>query len=135
WRALLAEHSVSESYLRTLLRNSEIPLDPLVDGVHQDSLDALEHSLLALLDTYESAKSSGDREIVSASRKAVISGKDHAKWAHERASDPAKKSEKDEMIQWMLMWLENPPLFRDWIRVRRTVLAKEPTEVPPSPPE
>ena len=133
WRALLKEYApISESYLRTLLRDSGIPLDPLVDGVRQDSLDSLEQSLLALGQIYEAARASGDRETASASRKAVLSGKDHARWAAERAKDERKKSEKAEMAEWMLVWLENPPVFPEWVRVRRLAMA---TAVPPTPPE
>lgn len=134
WRALLAEHKpISESYLRTLLRDSGVALDPLVDGVHQDSFDALERSLVDLARIYQSSKAVGDRETASASRKVVISGKDHAKWAADRAKDEHKKAEKEEMTRWMLVWLENPPLIAEWVRVRRAELAKEATEAPPTP--
>src|SRR5215831_10663358 len=55
-RTLLAP--VSESHLRHLLRDAGVPLEPLVEGVRQDSLDTLESSLLRLLDEYEA----GDRD-------------------------------------------------------------------------
>ena len=136
WRTLLAQHGpISESYLRTLLRDSGIPLDPLVDGVHQDSFDALEQSLIALTRVYEDARAAGDRESVSAARKVVRSGKDHARWASERAKDEQKKSEKADMGEWMLIWLENPPLFPEWVRVRRLAMSTGATEAPPTPPE
>lgn len=137
WRALIAEHGpISESYLRTLLRDSGVPLDPLVDGVRQESFDAIERSLIRLSGAYEAARASGDREVVSAIRKAVISGKDHARWAAERAKDSAKRADKEEMGQWMLVWLENPPLFPGWVRVRRAAIeAASATEAPPTPPE
>ena len=44
---------VSESYLRHLLRDSGVPLAPLVQGVRQESFGALEASLLNLLVEYE----------------------------------------------------------------------------------
>ena len=137
WRTLIAQHGpISESYLRTLLRDSGVPLDPLVDGVRQDSFDALEHSLVALACAYEAARASSNREAAAACRKAVISGKDHARWAAERAKDSQKKADKEEMTQWMIVWLENPPLFREWVRVRRAAMEKaSATEAPPTPPE
>jgi len=103
---------ISESYLRRLVRGSQIPLSPLVEGVRQESFKALEASLAALLDEYEAA----DPPRRAAVRKLVIAAKDHAHWA---ARKPERKEEKEEMILWMLTWLENPPLFRDWVRLRR----------------
>jgi hypothetical protein len=42
WQALLRLLApVSESYLRRLLRESGVPLTPLVEGVRQESFDAL----------------------------------------------------------------------------------------------
>lgn len=99
---------VSESYLRRLLRDCGVPLDPMVEGVRQGDLGQLEGSLLALLDRYEQ----GDPALRQAIRRLVITAKDHARWAVRR------NPEKQEMILWMTTWLENPPLFRDWVRLR-----------------
>ena len=46
-RARLAP--VSESYLRKLLRECGVPLDPMVEGVRQGTFAELETSLLRLL--------------------------------------------------------------------------------------
>jgi hypothetical protein len=113
WAELLRDLApISESYLRKLLRESGAMLAPLTEGVRQDSLERLELSLLAMLDEYEGGKQ-------AVARKAVIIAKDHARLA-------ARKSEmriqKDEMILWMITWLENPPLFRDWLRLRKKAL-------------
>jgi hypothetical protein len=48
----------------------------------------------------------------------VITSKEHARLA---AQNPAKRAEKEEMILWLLTWLENPPLFAAWVRLRRGV--------------
>jgi hypothetical protein len=105
---------VSESYLRKLVRESGVPLDAMVEGVRQSSFDELEASLLRLQDEYER----GDAARRAAVRRLVITSKEHARLA---ARNPAKRSEKDEMILWMLTWLENPPLYADWVRLRRGV--------------
>jgi hypothetical protein len=97
---------VSESYLRKLLRESGAPLAPMVTGVRQGNLEELEASLLALLDEYQK----GRRAEV---RKLVITGKDHARWA-----------KKEEMLLWMLTWLENPPVFPQWVKLRRSSFPK-----------
>jgi hypothetical protein len=108
---------ISEGYLRKLLRDSGTPLTPMIAGVRQSTLDELEASLLALLDEYEQ----GDPPRRAAVRRLVITAKDHARWASRKprsaSSDPS--SSKPEMILWMITWLENPPLFRDWVKLRR----------------
>jgi len=95
---------VSENYLRKLLRDSPVPLAPMVDGVRQSNLGALELSLLALLVEYEL----GDAARKQAVRKLVITARDHAKWTH-----------KEENLLWLTTWLENPPLFPAWARLRK----------------
>ncbi len=97
---------VSENYLRKLLRESGAPLAPIIEGVRQSNLDELEASLLALLDEYESS----DAPRRQAIRKMMITAKDYARWA----------KKPDEMILWMTTWLENPPVFRTWLKLRRS---------------
>jgi hypothetical protein len=95
---------VSVNYLRKLLRDSGVPLAPIVEGVRQSNLGALELSLLALLAEYES----GDAAHKRAVRKLVITARDHAKWTN-----------KEENLLWLTTWLENPPLFPAWARLRK----------------
>jgi hypothetical protein len=115
---------ISESYLRKLLRDSGASLAPMIAGVRQSTLDALESSLLALLDEYER----GDQQRRAAVRNLIITAKDHARWAAHRTTPgatgkatekPAPASNKQEMILWMVTWLENPTVFRQWIQLRR----------------
>ena len=100
---------VSDSYLRQLLRDSGIPLHPLIEGVCQDTFENLERTLLQLETQYES----GDAAARKACRDLVIRAKDHARFAR------AKMPEKEEMILWMLTWLENPPAFPIWLALRK----------------
>ena len=117
WDELRTELApVSESHLRHLLRDSGVPLAPLVEGVRQESLDALATSLSRLLEEYES----GDRDRRVLVRRLVIGAKDHARWA---SRNEQKRAGKEEMMLWMTTWLENPSLFPDWVRLRRAVLA------------
>ena len=106
---------ISESYLRKLLRSSGVPLTPLVEGVRQGTLDELQASLLTLLVEYEE----GNKTRRNAVRRLVITAKDHARWA---VRNPELKADKEEMILWMTTWLENPPLFPGWVRLRRVLL-------------
>jgi hypothetical protein len=104
---------VSENYLRKLLRDSGVALAPMIQGVRQSSFDELEETLLALLDEYE--KGGAIRR--AAVRKLVITAKDHARWALRRGH-----ATKEEMVLWMMTWLENPPVFREWVKLRRAQL-------------
>ena len=106
---------VSTSYLKHLLLDAGVPLSPLVEGVVQSSFEELERTLIQLLDEYER----GDRERARSCREAVIAGKDHARFALKRATDPAKAAAKQEMLLWMMTWLENPAIFRDWLSIRK----------------
>jgi len=103
---------VSESYLRKLLRECGVQLHPMVDGVRQGTFAELEESLLRLLAEYESS----DPPRRMAVRRLVITGKEHARLA---ARNPGKRPEKEEMILWLSTWLENPPVFKQWLSIRR----------------
>jgi hypothetical protein len=103
---------VSESYLRKLLRESGVPLAPLVEGVRQETLEALETSLLRMLAEYER----GGREQKVLVRRSVITAKDHARLA---ARKEEVRAIKEEMILWMVTWLENPGVFGNWLRLRK----------------
>ncbi len=121
-RTLLAP--ISDNYLRHLLRESGVPLTPMVEGVRQESFDALESSLIALLAEYEN----GDAVRGAQVRKLVITAKDHARLAarnEAKRDEKRESSSKEEMLLWMLTWLENPPLFPAWIRLRRAAISGE----------
>jgi hypothetical protein len=107
---------ISEGYLRKLLRDSGVPLDPLVEGVRQGSYDELQESLERLLDIYQG----GDAARRKAVRTVVITAKDHARLAsRSKNASPDRRAEKEEMVLWLLMWLENPGIFPEWVRLRR----------------
>ena len=109
---------VSPSYLRRLLRElaeeTGLELDPTVEGVRQQDFPALKRSLIGLTHAYE-ASSAAERQQI---RALVIEAKDHARLA---GRNPDKSATKKEMVLWMLTWLENPPLFPDWVAVRDRV--------------
>lgn len=111
-RLSIALAPVSESYLRKLVRECGLPLDATVEGVRQTSFDELEVSLLKLLEEYEHS----DAARRMAVRRLVITAKDHARLA---ARIPERRLEKEEMILWLTTWLENPPVFVDWVKIRR----------------
>jgi hypothetical protein len=108
---------IGERTLRNLLRDTGLPLAPLVEGVRQDTFANLERTLIAFAGEYNAA--SGDRARQSACRKAVIASKDHARLAGRSARDEYRKRQKEEMVRWMLVWLENPGAFSQWVRLWR----------------
>lgn len=107
---------ITDSYLRKLLRESGVPLAPLVEGVRQSGFDELERTLTALAELYAAT----DRARARQCRQLVIEARQHARWAAQRAGqDDVKRRMKEEMMQWMLVWLENPAVFPAWAALRR----------------
>ena len=95
-----------------------MPLDPLVEGVRQDSLEHLERSLEALRVEYESGRHAEVRQV-------VIRAREHAELAaRNRRLDEDRRALKKEMVLWLHTWLENPPMFPVWVTLRRKVIVK-----------
>jgi hypothetical protein len=110
---------ISEDYLRTLLRKSGVPLAITVEGVRQGSFDELEESLTRFAGAYMQA----DQARQSALRRLAIKAKDHARLAaRSPKATPEKQAEKTEMILWLTTWLENPPVFSEWVQLRRRTM-------------
>jgi len=121
WKDLLARLApVSESYLRELLRKTGLPFGQPWAGVRQHSFEELERSLREMGTVYAEAMATGDRERARYCRRQVIGAKDRARFA---AANPRtafeKKTEKEEMAAWMLVWLENPDVFPAWVEARK----------------
>jgi hypothetical protein len=113
WAALKeALAPIADSYLRKLLRESGVGLAPLIEGVRQSDFDELERTLTALAELYAAGEQATAREC----RRLVIEARQHARWAAKRANADQTKT---EMMQWMLVWLENPAVFPAWAALRR----------------
>ncbi|MBM3747179.1 MAG: hypothetical protein FJW34_15435 [Acidobacteria bacterium] len=111
---------ISDGYLRRLLRCSGLPLAPLVEGVRQDSFEDLERTLLALEGERTAALRAGNPARAQACRRAVIEAKDHARLVlRSPKTEPAKAAWKQEMLLWILVWLENPGVFGAWLGLRK----------------
>jgi hypothetical protein len=114
WNTLRAHLApVSESYLRDLLRATGLPFHQPWAGIRQHTFEELEESLRAVLEVYRDAVAKGDRERARYCRRQVIAAKDRAKFL------AARKPEKSEMAEWMLVWLENPEFFPAWVNARK----------------
>src|ERR1017187_3454453 len=121
WQDLLRQLApVSESYLRDLLRDTGLPFDQPYSGIRQHTFDELEQSLRALLQVYSDSLAAGARDRARYCRRQVIAAKDRAKFlAVTPRSAPEKRAQKEEMVQWMLVWLENPDVFPAWVDARK----------------
>jgi hypothetical protein len=121
WRAIAAELApVSAGYLRRLLAEAGIPVEQPFGGVRQKTFEELEQSLREMEEVYTRARETGDPARAAECRNAVIEAKDHARLAaRSRKTSPEKKAQKEEMIEWMLVWLENPGVFPLWVKLRK----------------
>jgi hypothetical protein len=71
-------------------------------------------------EVYTRVTQNGDRARARECRNAVIQAKDHARLAaRSPKASPEKKAVKEEMIQWMLVWLDNPGVFPAWVKLRK----------------
>jgi hypothetical protein len=127
WERMLAGlKPSSESYLRKLVRECDVPLAPIVEGVRQEGLESLEKSLLALYREYERGDAAARKRV----RRIVIEAKDHANWALRKAKSVGGEGSlgvlyRQEIIRWILTWLENPPLFEQWAQLRKATMRHE----------
>jgi hypothetical protein len=132
WKSLLQRFApVSESYLRELLRATALPFEQPYAGIRQHTFEELEQSLREMLQVYAEAMAAGDRERARYCRRQVIGAKDRARFqARSPRAAPEKKAQKEEMAQWMLVWLENPEVFPAWVEARKRAAGPKPEERP-----
>jgi len=117
WRELVGLLApISESYLRELLHRANVPVAQPFGGVRQSSFEELEASLIEMGAVYSEAVAKGELARATACRRAVIQAKDRARFV---SRNPEKRKQKEEMVEWMLVWLENPGIFESWVRLRK----------------
>ncbi len=118
----------TELRLLALLAATDIEIDRALGGLPTDlrdrirtrDLDLAAASLTSMAEEYVRAGDAGDRLRASDCRRAVAAGKQRLKRAlsNPRLSQE-KRREKQELLEWFLQWLEAPPLFADWLELRR----------------
>ena len=123
---------VSESYLRDLLRECGLPIEQPYAGIRQHSFEELEQSLGEMRQVHAEAMAAGDRERARYCRRQVIAAKDRAKFlALNARTTPQRAAQKQEMTQWMLVWLDDPDLFPAWVEARKRARANGAVPTPP----
>jgi hypothetical protein len=99
----------------TTLRTSGIPIAAPWSGVKQHSIDDLEASLRELTHVYESRP-----DLRRYCRDQVIAAKDRARWSSRSPKvEESRRRMKAEMVEWMLVWLDDPAIFPAWVQLRR----------------
>jgi hypothetical protein len=87
------------------------------------TLDELETSLREFQRLY--AASAEDAVRQRSLREIVIRAKDRARFASRNPKVSAeKRTAKEEMVRWMLVWLDDPSMFVDWVQLRRGQLSR-----------
>ena len=126
WRELLDRLApVSESYLRDLLRETGLPFAQPYAGIAQHSFAELEQSLNEMRGVYADAVQAGDRDRARFCRRQVIAAKDRARFVARKRTSPEKKAQKEEMAEWMLVWLNDPEVFPAWVEARKKALGED----------
>jgi hypothetical protein len=123
WQELLVRLApVSDSYLRDLLRDTGIPFEQPYAGIRQHTFEELEGTLLEMQRVYQAAVEAGNKDRARYCRRQVIAAKDRARFlAGSPRTSAEKQSQKMEMAEWMLVWLENPGIFPAWVAARKRV--------------
>jgi hypothetical protein len=117
WRELRAAlPDIPES----TIRSSGIAIAQPWLGVRQHTMDELDASLRELTVVYASRP--GLRRYC---RDQVIGAKTRARFAasSERVEE-SKRRLKAEMVEWMLIWLDDPAMFPAWAAMRREQMSK-----------
>lgn len=131
-RALQRDKPVSRAYVLDVLSETQIPIERSLGGlpvdlrghVHFHDRDAAAASLTDMTREYDAARAAGDKTRAEDCRRAVRKGKDRLKLLLRRTSlSPQKREEKQELLQWFLVWLEAPPLFPGWLGLRRKAVS------------
>jgi hypothetical protein len=112
WRELRAAlNDISESALRA----SGIAIAAPWRGVAAHSIDELESSMLEFSQVYETRE-----DLRRYCRDQVIAAKDSARWAARSSKvEESKRRMKAEMVEWMLVWLDDPAIFPTWVQLRK----------------
>ena len=98
-----------------------VPAAQPYGGVRQKTFEDLEQSLVEMELVYSGASERGDRATAQYCRNVVIAAKDHARLAaRSPKTSPEKKAQKEEMVDWMLVWLDNPGVFPAWVKLRKS---------------
>jgi hypothetical protein len=115
WEELLmALPDVSE----TIIRTAGIPLRAPWSGVPTHTIEQIDATLREFSAVYAARP-----DLRPYCRDQVIYAKDRARWASRNAKvDEHARAMKAEMVEWMLVWLDDPAVFPVWAQLRLDIL-------------
>ena len=130
-RRLTGGKRVSPRYLLDLLLATELEIDRTLGGiplelrgrVHTGDFRTAARSLIEMAGEYVSTRDSGAEARVGDCRRAVLLAKDRLHMQLARNMSDEKRIEKEELLEWFIVWLENPDVFEEWLTLRRKQLA------------
>ncbi|MEZ5366723.1 MAG: hypothetical protein R2748_31380 [Bryobacterales bacterium] len=126
-RTLGDARRINQAYLLDLLHQTEVEVDRSLGGlpldlrgqVHSNTPDAAAESLIAMSAAYAKARQAGDAVRAEDVRRAVRQAKDRLRLTMRRKNlRPETRAEKESLLQWFLVWLENPLVFPAWLGAR-----------------
>ena len=126
---LALDRKLSQAYLLRVLSEAGIEIARLLGGlpvdlrgrVHFRDSEAAASSLLDLAGKYSLARENGNRLRQQDCRRAVRQAKDRLKMhLRRRELSEEQRTEKQELLEWFLVWLETPELFPPWLELHRT---------------
>ena len=133
---LQPDRKLSPAYVLRILSDAGVEIARSLGGVPVDlrgrvyfrDSEAAASSLLDLAREYALAREKDDRLRQQDCRRAVRHVKDRLKLhlRHRELSDE-QRAEKQELLEWFLVWLETPGLFPQWLELRRAASARRAT--------
>ena len=126
-RAIGDARRVSPRYVLDILHETDVEIDRSLGGippdlrgrVHAGTPQAAAESLLAMSGEYARARAAKDAVRAEDVRRAVRQAKDRLRLTLRRKNlRDETRSEKQELVDWFLVWLENPGVFPAWIEAK-----------------
>lgn len=136
WDALLARLTrsvgdasrVNPRYVLDVLHETNVEVDRSLGGlpvdlrgrVHTSTPESAAECLLAVSAEYARAREAGDAVRAEDVRRAVRQAKDRLRLTLRRKNlREETRREKQELLEWFLVWLENPGVFPVWLEAKR----------------
>jgi len=106
----------SKTLFNEVLAEAAISVEQPFRGVDTGSLKGLEQTLRELSAYYAGSEKDAQRMC----RAMVIAAKDRARFASRGVkAELAKRELKARMVEWMLVWLDDPTVFPIWATLRQ----------------
>ena len=106
----------SKTLFNEVLAEAGLSVEQPFRGVDSLTLESLEQTLRELSACYAAS----EKDMQRLCREIVIAAKDRARFASRSVkADLAKRELKARMVEWMLVWLDDPAVFPIWATLRQ----------------